>query len=95
MRALRTPPQSSGKKRIQAVAWAGGGDDWRKAKNYGQLESNRVVTTLFYTGAGKFQVRCFGATLEVSLLGADGRLRSSLVTRLPYGRRRPRGVRKP
>jgi hypothetical protein len=95
MRTLRTPPQSTGKKRIQAVAWAGSGDDWRKARNYGQLESNRVVTALFYTAAGRFRVRCFGATLEVSLLGADGRLRSSLVTRLPHGRRRPRGVGKP
>lgn len=91
MRALRTPPRRSGKKRIQAVVWAGRGDAWRKAGNYGELESNSLLSAVFSSPAGKFRVRCSGATLEIYLIGDDEQLRGSLLARLPHGRRSTRG----
>src|SRR5687767_5266757 len=90
MRALTNPPRRTGRKRIQAVVWAGRGDAWRKAKNYAELESNRLLSAVFATATGAFRIRCSGATLEIYLLGGDERLRGSLLLRLPHGRRSTR-----
>lgn len=88
MKAIPMRGRLTGKK-IAGFIWAGKGRAWMKKENYFQLESNHLVTGAVGTQrSGWFWFRCKGATCNVRLYSPRGKLISTVVLALPYGRKR-------
>lgn len=75
-------------KRIEGFLWAGPGKTWTKKENYFQLEDNRLVTAVLSSDSGSFWIRCKGATCEVALREANGRVLGRVILALPHGKKR-------
>ena len=75
-------------KRISGFLWAGHGTTWTSKKNYGQTEDNKRVSAVLRCPSGSFTMRCYGASMMVTLKGRKEQVLSTHILALPGGRKK-------